>query len=207
LSPGDVHAERPKLEQAMRKRWLVLLSVLVIGGLLGAGGILVSLEVNRTTSTDAFCTSCHSMKFVAADPYFQRSAHQTTRTGVRPSCGDCHIPKTNWFVETYAHVTSGIRDSYAEYTHDFRDPKAWQAHRVALAHEVRATMRRQDSVTCRGCHDAAAINPASERGRAAHALLREGRMTCIDCHFNLVHAPVPPSLEFIRGSGLGGTPK
>ena len=26
-------------------------------------------------------------------------------------------------------------------------------------------------------------------------------MTCIDCHFNLVHAPVPPTIDFIRGSG------
>ena len=38
-----------------------------------------------------------------------------------------------------------------------------------------------------------ASSPKSQRGQAAHALLREGRMTCIDCHFNLVHAPVPPS--------------
>jgi hypothetical protein len=28
-------------------------------------------------------------------------------------------------------------------------------------------------------------------------------MTCIDCHFNLIHAPVPPSMSFIRGSGIG----
>ena len=185
------------------RRWLTGLSVLVVGAVVGAGAILVSLKVNDATSTDAFCTSCHSMKFVAADPFFQHSAHQTAASGVRPSCGDCHIPKTNWFVETYNHVTSGVRDSYAEFTHDFSDPKTWEARRVALAHEVRNTMRAQDSVTCRSCHDAAAITPKSERGRAAHALLREGRMTCIDCHFNLAHAPVPPTIEFIRGSGIG----
>jgi nitrate/TMAO reductase-like tetraheme cytochrome c subunit len=190
-----------------RSRWFLVLVVLVIGGIAGAGAVIASLEVNRATSSDAFCTSCHSMKFVGNDPHLLQSAHRTNGEGVRPSCGDCHIPKTNWFVETWAHVSSGARDVIAESTHNFNDLKIWEARRVALAHEVRDTMRAQDSVTCRGCHDAAAVQPKSERGQAAHALLREGRMTCIDCHFNLVHAPVPPTIEFIRGSGIGGTTK
>ena len=100
-------------------------------------------------------------------------------------------------------MASGVRDVWAEFTNNFSDSNIWDVRRVALAHEVRDLMRRQDSITCRSCHAAADIRPASERGRAAHALLREGRMTCIDCHFNLVHAPVPPTMEFIRGSGLG----
>jgi nitrate/TMAO reductase-like tetraheme cytochrome c subunit len=192
---------RASREVAMRHYWIAI-ALLVVGAVVGAGAILASLEVNGATSTDAFCTSCHSMRFVGNDPHFLASAHRTNSEGVRPSCGDCHIPKTNWFVETWAHVTSGTRDIIAEYTHDFSDRAAWEKHRVALAHEVRLTMRAQDSVTCRGCHDASTIAPKSERGRAAHTLLREGRMTCIDCHFNLVHAPVPPTIEFIRGSGL-----
>lgn len=190
-----------------RTGWLFLLVILVIGAVLGAGGILVSLEVNRATSTDAFCTSCHSMTFVANDPHFTRSGHRVNSEGVRPSCGDCHIPRTNWFVETYTHAKSGLRDVIAETTHNYSDPKIWEERRVALAHEVRNVMRAEDSVTCRSCHDAAAIKPKSERGQAAHALLRDSRATCIDCHFNLVHAPVPPTLEFIRGSGIGAKAK
>ncbi len=190
-----------------RNRWLVLFALLVAGGTLGAGAMLVSLEVNKATSTDEFCTSCHSMKFVGNDPHFIASAHRSNSEGVIATCADCHIPKTNWFIETYTHAKSGARDIYAEYTNDFSDPKAWEAHHVALAHEVRDVMRAQDSVTCRSCHDAKAISPKSLRGQAAHAMSREGRMTCIDCHFNLVHAPVPPSIEFIRGSGIGAAPK
>ncbi len=190
-----------------RNRWLLLLALLAAGALVGAGGIIVSLQVNQFTSTEAFCTSCHSMTSVATDPHFLQSAHRTNTKGVRPNCGDCHIPKTNWFVETYTHVTSGVRDVVAEYTHNFSDPNIWGARRIELAHEVRNLMRSQDSVTCRSCHDAAVIEPKSEGGRAAHALQRDGRMTCIDCHFNIVHAPVPPSIEFIRGSGIGGAAK
>lgn len=190
-----------------RTRWLFVLVILIIGGVLGAGGILVSLEVNRATSTDAFCTSCHSMTFVANDPHFTGSAHRANSEGVRPSCGDCHIPRTNWFVETYTHAKSGLRDVIAETTHNYSDPKIWEERRIELAHEVRNVMRAEDSVTCRSCHDAAAIKPKSERGQAAHALLRDSRMTCIDCHFNLVHAPVPPTLDFIRGSAIGATAK
>jgi nitrate/TMAO reductase-like tetraheme cytochrome c subunit len=180
-----------------------MFAVLVAGGILGAAAILISLQVNEATSTEAFCTSCHSMKFVGNDAHYMGSVHRTNSAGVNPTCADCHIPKTNWFVETYTHVTSGVRDVIAENTHNFSDPKIWEARRVELAHEVRDIMRAQDSVTCRSCHDARTVQPKSQRGQAAHAMLREGRMTCIDCHFNLVHAPVPPGIEFIRGSAIG----
>lgn len=190
-----------------RVSWLTILVVFVVGGLAGAGALIASTEVNRATSTDAFCTSCHSMGFVAADPAFVRAAHQTNASGVKTSCADCHIPKGNWFSETWAHASSGARDIWAEHTHDFSDPTAWAGRRAALAQEVRDTMRKQDSVTCRGCHNAAAIAPKTRAGQAAHALMREGRMTCIDCHFNLVHAPVPPSEAFIRGSGIARVAK
>ncbi len=187
----------------MAARRIVLFVVLVVGAVIGVVAAVASFEVNRVTSTDAFCTSCHSMKFVAADPHFINSAHHVNAIGVRPTCGDCHIPATNWFEETYTHAAKGLHDVIATWTNDFSDPAKWAARRLELAHFVREEMRRQDSKTCRTCHDEAAINPTSERGKAAHALLRDSKMTCIDCHFNLVHAPVPPSMSFIRGSALG----
>jgi hypothetical protein len=75
---------------------------------LGAGGIIASTAINAFTSTDKFCTSCHSQLFQFTDLHFQNSAHQNNSQGIRPSCGNCHIPTTNWFIETYTHVTSGI---------------------------------------------------------------------------------------------------
>ncbi|HZE16941.1 MAG TPA: NapC/NirT family cytochrome c, partial [Mycobacterium sp.] len=60
-----------------RTRWGLLLIIFVIGGILGAGAVVGSTYVNRYTSTDAFCTSCHSMKFVGNDPHFIQSAHRS----------------------------------------------------------------------------------------------------------------------------------
>jgi len=171
----------------INRRWLF--ATLIISAVVGAGAIIASISFNSYTSTIAFCTSCHSMKFVIADPHFQKSAHFANSRGVRPSCGDCHIPKTNWFIETYTHVSSGIHDIIAELTHNYSDPKLWEARRAEMAPEVVAKMRAQNSVTCRSCHDANAITPATENGRVSHALLRQGSVTCIDCHTNIVHAP------------------
>jgi trimethylamine-N-oxide reductase (cytochrome c), cytochrome c-type subunit TorY len=172
--------------------WLVV-GLLIVGTGIGAGGIIGSVAINRYTSTDAFCTSCHTMALQADDPYFHDSVHRANSEGVRPSCGDCHIPRTSWFVETYTHVSSGARDVFVQVTHDFSDPKVWAARRMELAEEVRAAMHAQDSVTCRSCHDANAIQPMGEGGRAAHALLRQGNVTCVDCHSNLVHPKPEPN--------------
>jgi nitrate/TMAO reductase-like tetraheme cytochrome c subunit len=179
----------------MRNRLWLFIVLLIVGAVVGAGGILTSLAFNRYTSTQAFCaTSCHTMVLQAADRYFQHSVHRSNKEGVLPSCGDCHIPTTNWFVETYTHVSTGMHDLFAEMTKDFHDPKLWEARRVELEKEVLADMHAQDSVTCRSCHDANAIHPKSEGGQQAHALLRQGGVTCVDCHTNLVH-PAPSTAQ------------
>jgi cytochrome c-type protein NapC len=185
-----------------RRRWLTIVGLAALGGVAGAAAIIVSTEVNRRTSTDAFCTSCHSMAMLAEDPHFKQSSHEANAAGVHVGCADCHIPPGNWFAETYDHAASGLRDGIAEYTHNFNDPAVWDKRRAELAAEVRDEMRRADSVTCRKCHDAAAIRPASEAGRASHAMLAQGRMTCVDCHTNVVHAPSAPASTSTRGSGL-----
>ncbi len=169
-----------------RWRWAILL--LIVGGLVGAAGIIGSVEINRITSTDKFCTSCHSMAMVAADPHYLNAAHIGNSAGVRVTCADCHIPKTNWFVETYTHVRSGIRDVIAESTHNYADPKLWEARRAVLAPEVHDVMRGENNATCTSCHTLAYIKPTNPAGQASHATLQDNKMACVDCHANLVHA-------------------
>jgi nitrate/TMAO reductase-like tetraheme cytochrome c subunit len=172
------------------RRWIfIIIAAFVAGGIVGAAAIIVSLEVNRYTSTESFCTSCHTMASIAADPHYVGSRHISNSAAVRPSCGDCHIPKNNWLVETYVHVRSGLRDVIAELTNNFDDPKIWEARRIALAKEVHETMRAEDNVTCKSCHAFESIAPASPDGRASHAMLRDNKMACVDCHVNLVHGP------------------
>ncbi|MBO0755674.1 MAG: NapC/NirT family cytochrome c [Bradyrhizobiaceae bacterium] len=188
-------------------KWLTAVALLGVGAAVGAAAIVLSTEVNRRTSTDTFCTSCHSMATLASDSHFTQSVHQRNAAGVRVGCGDCHIPAGNWFSETYTHVSMGMKDVIAEYTHNFNDPATWEKRRTELAAEVRDDMRSNDGATCRKCHDATAIRPTNAAGRAAHAMVQQGRVTCIDCHFNLAHAPVAPSASFIQGSGLGAPSK
>jgi nitrate/TMAO reductase-like tetraheme cytochrome c subunit len=184
------------------RQWRAAFALLAAGALVGAAIIVIVTEVDRRTSTDAFCTSCHSMAAVAADPHFKQSVHENNSAGLRTRCGDCHIPPGNWLEETFSHVSLGIRDVLAEYTHNFSDAAVWEKQRTQLAAKVRDEMRRSDSMTCRKCHDATAIRPTSEAGRAAHALLQQGRMSCIECHIDLAHAPAAAASGLIGGSGL-----
>jgi len=167
---------------------LIAFMIFAIGGLVGAGAIIASTEINRATSTDAFCTSCHSMAVIADDPVFKHSAHRINANGINTTCADCHIPKGNWFAETWAHASTGIQDVWAEHARGLNNDDDWNKRRGVLANEVREVMRRQSSATCRSCHDAASIAPHSQAGQSAHALLRDGHMTCVDCHANVVHA-------------------
>jgi nitrate/TMAO reductase-like tetraheme cytochrome c subunit len=92
-----------------------------------------------------------------------------------------------WFVETYTHITSGIRDVFAEMTTNFDDREAWNARRRELAKGVHEHMRRQGNVTCISCHAPANIKPASQVGQVIHASLPKD-MACASCHRNLVHS-------------------
>jgi nitrate/TMAO reductase-like tetraheme cytochrome c subunit len=166
--------------------WRFLL-ILLAAALVGASATVATVEFNKHTSTDKFCTSCHSMASLPADPHYLQSSHISNSAGVRPSCGSCHIPTNNFFVETYTHIKSGIHDLVAEMTTNFDDIEAWNARRRELAEDVRDTMRHQNNVTCRSCHTPASIKPASQTGQVIHASL-PAQMACVDCHRDLVHS-------------------
>jgi trimethylamine-N-oxide reductase (cytochrome c), cytochrome c-type subunit TorY len=173
-------------------RW-VLVGLLFVAACVGAGAIIASVSIyHYSDSSDAFCTQCHTMAQEADKPYYQNSRHRNNHLGVQATCDKCHVPMTNWFVNTFTRVTLGMKDSFVELTHDFSNPAAWEAYRVDLEPRALARLRAQDSVTCRSCHDADAIHPTSEAGRASHASLGQGGVTCVDCHTNLVHPPAAP---------------
>ncbi len=124
---------------------------------------------------------------LVADPHYQKSAHFSNSAGIRPSCGNCHVPTTNWFIETYTHISSGIHDVIAQATFNFDDRKAWETRRLELAKGVREKMGAQGNVTCKSCHTPGSITPASQTGQVVHASLPDDA-ACASCHRNLVHS-------------------
>lgn len=174
----------------------------VIGVALGVFAVLAAEQVDHYTSTDAFCgTTCHSMEaHVITDEAYITSVHRTSTSGVRAGCADCHIPP-GLVPATWEHITAGIKDIISEVSHDFSDPEVWEAKRAEMAYQVRDTMLANDSVTCRKCHNEAQITPERKRGQSQHADALENGITCIACHYNLVHKEVEPRDSFLEQSG------
>ena len=173
----------------------------IVGGIAGIVAALAAEEIDHLTTTDEFCTSCHAMQaYIAEAEAYKTSTHQTTASGVRPRCADCHIPK-GLVIATYTHVVNGISDLWGQTRFDYEDPEVWLAERARLAYAARDWFRGNDSATCRGCHEEASIQPQRKRGQRQHAEARDTGMTCIDCHYNLVHDEIEPRESFLDSAG------
>ena len=154
-------------------------------GLLGLMAIIVGGE--SAISTNAFCTSCHSMSYVRDE--LRKSDHYGA-LGADPGCKDCHIPQglSNFHLAVQTHVIDGAREFYLELTNDYSTKKKFNERRLEMAHYARMNLKKWDSVTCRACHKNA--RPPGKSAKAAHRKMETEGATCIDCHQNLVHAEV-----------------
>ena len=66
-----------------------VLFALIIGGLSGIFFILILIEFDHFSSSEEFCTGCHSME-LAATPY-RNSVHYNSASGVRAKIGRAHV--------------------------------------------------------------------------------------------------------------------
>jgi nitrate/TMAO reductase-like tetraheme cytochrome c subunit len=66
---------------------------------------------------------------------------------------------------------------------------------------LRDWLRANDSSTCRSCHEEKSIKPQRNRGQRQHEEARLSAITCIDCHYNLVHDEVPLRDSFLETAG------
>jgi nitrate/TMAO reductase-like tetraheme cytochrome c subunit len=169
-----------------------IVASLLVAGLFGMIFMLTLIEFDRVTSTEAFCTTCHSMELVAA-PYRQ-SVHYNPPSGVRSSCGDCHVSE-GLISATLDHAI-GVKDLFKQlFGPDYDHPVVNALHLPEAAFAARRWFKARDSATCRVCHLQEIIS-----GRRADTLgiHREGASgkTCVDCHINLVHRPVPGETVF-----------
>ena len=171
-----------------------VLFALIIGGMAGFGFVLFLIEFDRISSTEAFCTSCHSMELVA-EPYRQ-SVHYLPESGVRASCGDCHVSE-GVFAASLDHL-KGSKDLFAQLLGpDYDDPVISALHLPEAAFAARRWFRKTDSNTCQRCHIQDAIAGSRPATLSIHLEETEGK-TCVDCHYNLVHRPVPDEKTFKR---------
>jgi nitrate/TMAO reductase-like tetraheme cytochrome c subunit len=170
------------------------LYALVLGGIAGIGFMIFLIEFDHLTSTEAFCTNCHSME-LAAESYRQ-SSHYNPISGVRASCGDCHVSE-GVFAATWDHIV-GSQDLYAQlFGPDYDDPVVNALHLPDAAFTAREWFENSDSATCKRCHLLEAIQGNRPETNAIHREESKGK-SCIHCHINLVHRKVPGRKTFKR---------
>ncbi len=168
-------------------RWSVL-SLVVVGLLIGAGGVIATQVMVTATGTNAFCGgACHSMQWVANE--YRESAHGANRTGVRAGCHDCHIPHAYPEVLWYK-AKAGIKDAIGEMRGVISTEEKFKQERARMAKEVWAEFKANDSANCQHCH---AFTPAilakqQEFVRPMHQQVLDKAATCIDCHKGVGHA-------------------
>ncbi len=135
------------------------------------------------------CAECHAYPFEE----YRDSPHYYNDLGVRPGCVGCHDPHSVRQVLAWKFFyvnTGGLGESaFHAISNSLRDTAKWEALRVTLAARVRKQMVDEDSVKCKVCHE-----PESKwfkkikRHKSTEG--DEGK-TCVQCHYNLVHAEVP----------------
>jgi nitrate/TMAO reductase-like tetraheme cytochrome c subunit len=171
-----------------------VLFALVAGGLGGVLFMVFLLELDRFTSTNEFCVTCHSMTY--AEAFYKRSSHYSSASGVRATCGDCHVSE-GVFAATWDHAVGGKDLLKQLFGPDYDDPAVNALHLPEAAFAARDWFRQRDSATCRRCHTMEAIEGKRGGTAAIHREEAAGK-TCIDCHSNLVHRPVPDERTFKR---------
>jgi nitrate/TMAO reductase-like tetraheme cytochrome c subunit len=169
-----------------RMRGKTMPAFMLSGALLGAaGGIGFDTAIGHTSETE-FCLSCHEMKTLQTE--LTRTVHFKNRSGVRLSCGDCHVPKHQ--PDKLIAKIMALDDVYAHLMGTVDTPEKFEARRMEMAEKVWASMREDGSKACRACHsfDAMNFDKQSDRPRRKHAQAIDSGETCIDCHKGIAHA-------------------
>lgn len=189
----------------MSRRWNLpdfitqhVIYALVIGGAAGIVFMLFLMEFDKITSSEVFCTTCHSME-IAAQTY-RLSTHYNPVSGVRASCGDCHVSE-GVFAATWDHF-AGAKDLLTQisgklFGPDYDDPVVNALRLPDAAFEARKWFKANSSATCKRCHLLEAIQGKRAETNAIHREETAGK-SCIDCHINLVHRKVPDEKTFKR---------
>jgi nitrate/TMAO reductase-like tetraheme cytochrome c subunit len=165
-----------------------VLTLLVIGLVIGAGGVIATQVMVAKTGTNEFCGgACHSMQWVHAE--WKASSHAVNRTGVSAGCHDCHIPHDYPELLWYK-AKAGIKDVIGEMRGVIDTEAKFKAERKRMAEHVWAEYKATNSANCRTCHKFTpeVVKKQKDFVQPMHEQFLAGAMTCTDCHKGIAHA-------------------
>jgi cytochrome c-type protein NapC len=155
-----------------------------IAGVLFWGAFNTALEF---ANTEPFCVSCHEMRDNVY-PELAQTVHFSNRSGVRAKCADCHVPH-DW-THKIARKMQASKEVWGAVFGTIDTRSKFLDKRRELAGHEWARLKANDSLECRNCHGAAAMDLTKQAPRAAaiHSrFLLTGERTCIDCHKGIAH--------------------
>jgi cytochrome c-type protein NapC len=163
-------------------------SVLSLGGLGIVIGIVsvVGFEISMAaTNTETFCLSCHNHDI--PNKALQMTSHYNSRTGVRPTCSDCHVPHA--FVPKMIRKIQASTEVWSHIKGTIDTPEKYTAHAQHMKDKEIARMRASDSEPCRRCHDVERMDFSLQSAKAQqyHQAIEHQNKTCIDCHQGIAH--------------------
>lgn len=132
------------------------------------------------TSTDKFCTVCHTHPH--ADQSWKLSAHYNNRTGHIVHCVECHLPpKGDGYL--YAKAKTGLKDAYGYF---FKDSASINWEKKKLLENAKGFVYE---TSCKNCHQNLFPVTLSVNGGNAHLFYTTSKdpLTCINCHLNVGH--------------------
>ena len=166
-------------------------SVLAVLGVGLAAGIVsvVAFEITMTaTNTEQFCTSCHEMR---DNPgmLLKGTTHFKNKSGVRPTCSDCHVPRE--FIPKMIRKIEASREVWGKITGIIDTPEKYAAHAPKMKEREINRLKANDSQECRNCHDVNQMLFSVQTAKAQeyHQAVENQGKTCIDCHAGLTHTP------------------
>jgi cytochrome c-type protein NapC len=167
-------------EKKAKSVWF-LLSILILGAIIGmlfSFGVAVGVH---ETSDDEFCTVCHTMQPMA-DSYLADVHGGNNPQGIKAKCTQCHLPNDSLANYLFEKAKTGLHDFRVQ---NFTDVKSidWEAKRKHAKDFV------FDS-GCMSCHtNLKSATTSNTKAFIAHKEYFEERTKkkCAECHENVGH--------------------
>ncbi len=157
------------------------LYLILTGFLIAVVLIFSGARINKHTSTNEFCASCHNVHPHAVQSW-KLSTHYDNQRGIVVNCVDCHLPPEG-LVRYSEKVKTGVRDVYGTIFKDVSKINWEEKSRPEYA--VRHTFES----ACIACHQNLFPLKLSEKGEDAHLYYLNNKkdVRCINCHIAVGH--------------------